>query len=287
MSKKTKKLIALGTAGAAGAAGTWAVYDRIVNETLALKLTSHRFVSSLYRDYERVTAVSIDGNRLCAHLSRNDSDRIIVLVHDHDEDADSLIIKAEKFTEAGYRVMVIDQRGEGESEGEYQTCGIREQFDIASWIAYLCERFPESKIALYGVGTGALSCLLSIRSRLTDRLKVVIAENSAVSVADYLTDCAKQAHPAISRLMLKTALNIRIGKELGYDLPDAEVKDLNCSGRTLCFVAGDGYKDTAKELFSRCDGSRKYYPLKDGCTYSGEDTDFFRNILSFLSVYFN
>ncbi len=64
--------------------------------------------------------------------------------------------------EAGYNALVIDERGHGESGGHTITFGVKEKFDVLSWIDYATRRFGgEVKIVLCGISMGASTVLLA------------------------------------------------------------------------------------------------------------------------------
>lgn len=64
--------------------------------------------------------------------------------------------------EAGYNTLVIDERGHGESEGHTITFGVKEKYDVLSWVDYATRRFGgEVKIVLCGISMGAATVLLA------------------------------------------------------------------------------------------------------------------------------
>ena len=66
------------------------------------------------------------------------------------------------YRELGYNILMPDQRGHGQSEGEVITLGIRERYDCVKWVDYCVERFgPDVKILLGGISMGAATVLMA------------------------------------------------------------------------------------------------------------------------------
>lgn len=62
----------------------------------------------------------------------------------------------------GHNVLLVDQRGNGESGGRTIAFGIKERYDALDWVNYAMERFgKEVAIGLYGVSMGAATVLMA------------------------------------------------------------------------------------------------------------------------------
>ena len=60
----------------------------------------------------------------------------------------------------GFGMLLPDDRGHGESEGDYATMGVKDRRDCICWARYLTERFGEStRILLHGVSMGGATVL--------------------------------------------------------------------------------------------------------------------------------
>ena len=62
----------------------------------------------------------------------------------------------------GYRILVVDQRTHGQSEGHLITFGHKERYDLANWIEFILATYGEDqKIVIHGVSMGAATVMLS------------------------------------------------------------------------------------------------------------------------------
>ena len=66
------------------------------------------------------------------------------------------------YYECGNRIVHIDQRAAGESEGKYIGFGVLESRDCCLWAQYIAKRFgPDQKIILAGLSMGASTVLMA------------------------------------------------------------------------------------------------------------------------------
>ena len=77
----------------------------------------------------------------------------------------------------GYRVLLIDERAHGSSEGHTITFGVRERADVLCWIKEMTKRFGEkTPIVLFGISMGGASVLMSTALSLPDNVKGIVAD---------------------------------------------------------------------------------------------------------------
>jgi len=79
--------------------------------------------------------------------------------------------------EMGHNLLLVDQRAHGHSDGRTITFGIRERWDVLSWVDYAAARFGnDTRILLYGVSMGAATVLMASGLDLSDNVKCIIAD---------------------------------------------------------------------------------------------------------------
>ena len=114
-------------------------------------------------DYREVGIQSTDGLELvCWWAPGNDSSRAVVLVSGIGGDkSDRHILKtASVYAGAGYAVLMIDLRAQGDSEGERVTMGNQEVRDVRGALSWLDERgFVPGEIVLHGFSMGGVTVL--------------------------------------------------------------------------------------------------------------------------------
>ena len=79
--------------------------------------------------------------------------------------------------EYNHNAILIDHRGHGNSQGHNICFGIKEKYDILSWINYIINRFgKDTKIILTGVSMGAATVLMSSGLDLPKNVVGIIAD---------------------------------------------------------------------------------------------------------------
>lgn len=77
----------------------------------------------------------------------------------------------------GHNLLLVDQRAHGKSQGKTIAFGIRERYDVLSWVYYTLNRFgPDTKITLYGISMGASTILMASSLELPANVKGIIAD---------------------------------------------------------------------------------------------------------------
>lgn len=77
----------------------------------------------------------------------------------------------------GHNLLLVDQRAHGRSEGRTISFGIRERWDVLSWVDYAVERFGnDTQIFLYGVSMGAATVLMASGLELPKNVKGIVAD---------------------------------------------------------------------------------------------------------------
>ena len=92
----------------------------------------------------------------------------------------------------GRNVLVVDQRGIGQSGGTTISFGLKERYDVLSWVEYAIDRFGEDvKVFLSGVSMGAATVLMATGLDLPKNVKGIVADCPFSSPADIIEITAK------------------------------------------------------------------------------------------------
>jgi uncharacterized protein len=114
-------------------------------------------------DYREVSFQSTDGLELAGWwVHGNDPSRAVVLVSGIEGDkSDRHVVKtAPIYAEAGYAVLMLDLRAQGDSEGKRVTMGYKEVRDVRGALLWLNERgFAPSDVVLHGFSLGGATVL--------------------------------------------------------------------------------------------------------------------------------
>lgn len=95
-----------------------------------------------------------------------------------------------------HNMIIVDERGHGQSQGFYLSMGIKERYDCIDWVKYAIDRFGENcKIMLYGVSMGASTVLFASGMNLPSNVKGIIADSPYCSVKEIIKKvCEKDFH---------------------------------------------------------------------------------------------
>lgn len=119
------------------------------------------------------------------------SHRTVILLHGLYQNRAMCIPYLSIYRNMGYNVLLIDQRGHGESGG-HTDWGMSEEDDIAQWVQWLKERDESMKIGLHGVSLGAAMAILYAGHR-GDDISFVVADSAYGNMIDLGRDKLRQA----------------------------------------------------------------------------------------------
>jgi hypothetical protein len=159
--------------------------------------------ADLGRPYERVTLRTYDGLRLVAWYvpSRN---RAAVIAFPGRAQP---VRHARMLARHGYGVLLLDRRGEGESEGAYNAFGWDGEADVAAAVGFLRGRPDVDGDRIGGLGLSVGGELLLQTAARTRSLRAVVSEGAGVrSLAEHLhTPGLGPAQRWVSNWVVQTA----------------------------------------------------------------------------------
>ena len=153
------------------------------------------------------------------------------------------------YWEQGYNILMVDQRGHGESQGDTITMGIKERHDCVRWVEYAAERFgPDVRILLGGISMGAATVLMAAEL-LQDcpNVKCILADCGYSSVEGVMKK-------AIQEMKLPVGLSwqfLKLGARLYGDFnPDeaSAVESLHHSSFPVVFIHGEADERVPSEM---------------------------------------
>jgi pimeloyl-ACP methyl ester carboxylesterase len=133
-------------------------------------------VGKLQRDVlgiARVGFPATDGTRLSGWVLEDGSESPwVVLGHDLGSSKGELLGLAVELQNRGFRVLLFDFRGHGESEGDRSGLGVSEKGDVLGALDYVRQR-GSTEVAVFGVGMGAHAAALAASERAEVRVLVL------------------------------------------------------------------------------------------------------------------
>ncbi|MBQ2657346.1 MAG: alpha/beta hydrolase [Erysipelotrichaceae bacterium] len=243
-------------------------------------------------DIKKIQKESFDGLKLYAEDIHNHAhNRYIIMVHGIWSRRENMYERAIEFDKLGYNVLIVDQRGAGESEGKYYTYGFKESLDLLIWIDYLISTYSDVQICLYGLSMGASTVMMSTANQLPDSVKCIVEDCGYSSMKEELDHVLKKDYKlAYTGIVLKLIEN-RMQEEFGFTYEDVNIKKfLESNSIPILFIHGKADEfvpyDMAKILYNHNQGSKKFYPVEGaGHTEANTDPDYYKNINGFIKAY--
>ncbi len=129
--------------------------------------------------------------------------------------------------ERGHAVLLVDQRGHGESDGHFLTFGVKERYDCQAWARYAAARWPAMPILLSGISMGAATVLMASSLPMPETVVGVIADCPYSSPRGIVEHVCRWQHYPGWLLMPFVHFGTRLfgGFSLDYDGPARAVKD--------------------------------------------------------------
>ena len=144
------------------------------------------------QEKEAIFISSYDGLKLYGRFikSRQSSNRYIVMFHGYRSSYKDFACAFEYYSSLGLNMLIVDQRAHGQSEGKIISYGVKERYDVVSWVEYIRERFgPDAEIFIDGISMGASTVMMA--SNLVKGVKGIIADCGYTSPKEIITEVAR------------------------------------------------------------------------------------------------
>jgi len=185
------------------------------------------------------------------------SDRIVILVHGYGGVGTDLAGFAYLYHQAGFHVMMPDNRGHGKSDGNYIGFGWHDREDCLRWTEYLVARLGrESAIFLHGVSMGGATVLMTSGELLPPQIKGIISDCAYTSVNAVLAYQMKRMY-RLPHFPFLTMTSILTKLKAGYFFSEASaLKQVKRATVPILFIHGgaDTFVPTSMvyELYQAC-----------------------------------
>ncbi|WP_145412647.1 alpha/beta hydrolase [Paenibacillus xylanexedens] len=150
------------------------------------------------RDTKTVTIQSQDGLRLSGIWlsSKNKSASTVILAHGYSGKGREMAGFARFYAETlGYHVLMPDDRGHGQSEGEVIGFGWLDRKDYVQWIGWVLGHVGQNTdIVLHGISMGGATVLMTGGEELPDQVRAIVSDCAYTSVEEELTFQLKQLY---------------------------------------------------------------------------------------------
>lgn len=135
---------------------------------------------------KETSILSHDGLKLFGYIiepSASEAKGTVIFIHGYRSSCrHDLCMQISFLLDEGYRVLYVDQRAHGKSEGKYITFGVLERLDAKAWCEHARKLFGESSpIALFGTSMGGTTVICSTETGLPKNVRAVICDGGYTS----------------------------------------------------------------------------------------------------------
>lgn len=203
--------------------------DRLDESSLRSAAMSQCVVS-----LEEASITAQDGVRLFGWYFRplHDNSSAVLLLHGAGHDRVRIEKQAVALLKHGYRVLMPDSRGQGQSEGRLTTFGVKESDDVQHWVSWLQKYDAPKHTYGYGQSMGALILLRTLATE--KRFSAVAVDSCPISFVEAGYDLVGRAvglgswfGRSIGRVTIESAI-LYSRLRYGVDLRDASAETGLC-----------------------------------------------------------
>lgn len=133
----------------------------------------------------------IGGDNLTLHgwYIPSQNNTVIILLHGYFADRTQMLFQAQHLTQAGYGVLLYDERGAGESDGSQRSFGWRDVNDVGGALAFLKDK--AASFAIVGCSIGGQIALRATAQY--PQLRAVLADGPSIVSVDDMPSAADWA----------------------------------------------------------------------------------------------
>lgn len=217
-------------------------------------------------EHRELSVMSYDGKLLHAiFLPREGAKGTIALFHGYRScwQIDFGVSLPYYYDELGYQLLLVDERAHGKSEGKYLTFGVRERYDVISWVTYLSQLLGrEHPIYLGGLSMGATTVLLASCFEFPANVRGITADSGFTSPYEIAKSVLRRDHPHLPVWPLLGFYGLFTRLFAGYSLRGASTPDAVRESRyPILFIHGTGDSfvpcEMTKRAFEACTGEKQ------------------------------
>ena len=235
----------------------------------------HQGASELEKQQkEEVSITSFDNKKLHGYYFDNLQDKCVILFHGYHShgfyDFGGIF---KEYYKLGFKILIVDQRAHGKSDGKYATCGILERYDALFWARYIDGRFNgKVNIIIEGGSMGASTVMLASSFDLPKTVKGIIADCGFTSAYDIVSYTVKNKYH-LPLFPIMSAINIAAKIKTGHYLNEVStVTELKKCKVPICLIHGTKdsivpYEMTLSNYESV--STKKYKVIVEGADHGG------------------
>ncbi len=139
--------------------------------------------------FEEVTIRSFDNLTLYGYLLRGSKEEVVICVHGYKSAMENdYCDKAKIYMDRGSTILFLNDRAHGKSEGDYLGFSEHDRRDVARWVDFINDIYPDARIYLHGVSMGGATVIHCANMHLKNVCGIIddCGFDSIVNISKYL-----------------------------------------------------------------------------------------------------
>jgi len=121
-------------------------------------------------------------------LDKN-TDNLAIVIHGYQSCAEDMVIIAKLYSDLGFKILLIDLRGHGQSEGKFTSMGYYEKYDLKRWINFAVRTYgSDINILVHGVSMGAATAMMTTGLDIPKNVKFLLLDSGFTQVKKTFTN---------------------------------------------------------------------------------------------------
>ena len=198
-------------------------------------------------EFRLVSLRAYDGETLTAQYCPGTNGRTAIFFHGYRASPrNNFSQQAVDFHRQGYELLLVNQRGHGESGGKQTTFGLTEKQDVIAWTNWAAQNHPDGKILLYGTSMGAAAVAYAAEQLNREQVAAMVLDSGFICPYDMLAlESKKRRVPCgivlpIVRFLMKLVNNL--------DMKETTLASLEKTKIPALFLCGTADETVSDQL---------------------------------------
>lgn len=175
----------------------------------------------------------------------------VIVIHGYQSQNTEMMSYGARYAEAGWNVLLPDNRAHGKSQGDYIGMGWLDKEDIASWVRWIVKRDSQAQIVLHGVSMGGATAMMCSGDQL-EHVIGYIEDCGYTSVWDIFASELKNQF-SLPTFPILDISNIVAEMKAGYNFKDASsIEQVKKSKQPILFIHGGQDDFVPTEMVYKC-----------------------------------
>lgn len=164
------------------------------------------------------------------------------------------------YAERGFNALVIDPRGHGLSDGEFNTGGFEESKDALAWARFIHDEFGIERIIFHGICIGSAGAMYAVTSEnCPDYVGGMVAEGMFATFNESMKNHLRERKKPV--FLLNDMINFWFKRYLGHSMKEGPIDYIGKLNKPILMLHSkeDTYStpEFAQQLYDKCGSDKK------------------------------